>query len=62
MKKNLFTLVSVFATLALMLGACATPTTEAPKPTSAPAATAAPAQPTAVPKPTEVKITNPPTT
>ena len=62
MKKNLFTLVCTLAIAALMLGACATPTTEAPKPTSAPAATTAPAQPTAAPKPTEVKVTNPPTT
>ena len=63
MKKNLFTLMTALVIVALMLGACATPTTEAPKPpTSAPAATAAPAQPTAVPKPTEVKISNPPTT
>ena len=62
MKKNLFALASAFAILALMLGACATPTTEAPKATSAPAATTAPAEPTAAPKPTEVKIANPPTT
>lgn len=66
MKKNLFALVSVLAMVALMLGACATPTTEAPKPTEAAkptvaAATAAPA--TAAPKPTDkpIAVTNPPT-
>lgn len=43
MKNKLNIVISVLAVLALLLTACATPTTEAPKPT------AAPAQPTAVP-------------
>lgn len=51
---KLFKAVSLLAVLSLVLVACATPTTEAPKPTAAPAATSAPAattapQPTAVP-------------
>ncbi|MBI5079972.1 MAG: amino acid ABC transporter substrate-binding protein [Chloroflexi bacterium] len=57
MSRKIFTLCSLLTVLAIALAACATPTTEAPKPTavpptSAPAATAAPAVPaTAAPKP-----------
>ena len=47
MKHKLLHTLAVIMILSMILGACATPTTEAPKPT------AAPAQPTAAaPKPT----------
>ncbi|MBI4630614.1 MAG: ethylbenzene dehydrogenase [Chloroflexi bacterium] len=51
MKHKLFTLIGVLAAISMILAACATPTTEAPKPTDLPKPTAVPptVAPTAVP-------------
>ncbi len=51
MKHKLFTLIGVLAAISMILAACATPTTVAPKPTDLPKPTAVPptAAPTAVP-------------
>lgn len=54
-KTSLFTRTIYIAVVVMLLAACATPTTEAPKPTSAPVATSAPAA-TSVPAPTAVPV------
>ena len=56
MKNNLFKVLVSIVALALILSACATPATEAPKPTETPKPVAVP---TDVPKPTVAPTADP---